>query len=165
MWVEFVVGFLLCSKRFFSRVLWFFPSPQKPTFQNSNSTRNIIDEEPLSGCGTSLSLYIFIIIIIDSSSTTSFDCQLTKVPSPCSCTVENLTITVLPERIILHLFKVEELYFIGYNMTTSARKGRDASVLTYHRIIEAFKFGYAWCSRLGDPAFNMDKKISEVGER
>ena len=77
----------------------------------------------------------------------------------------NSTITVLPETIILHLFKVEELYFIGYNMTSSARDGTNASVLTYHRIIEAFKFGYAWRSRLGDPAFNMDKNISEVIER
>ena len=71
----------------------------------------------------------------------------------------------VPETIILHLFKVEELYFIGYNMTSSARNGTNASVLTYHRIIEAFKFGYAWRSRLGDPAFNMDKNISEVSER
>ena len=50
-------------------------------------------------------------------------------------------------------------------MTSSARNGTNASVLTYHRIIEAFKFGYAWRSRLGDPAFNMDKNISEVSER
>ena len=50
-------------------------------------------------------------------------------------------------------------------MTSSARDGTNASVLTYHRIIEAFKFGYAWRSRLGDPAFNMDKNISEVSER
>ena len=50
-------------------------------------------------------------------------------------------------------------------MSSSARDGTNASVLTYHRIIEAFKFGYAWRSRLGDPAFNMDKNISEVSER
>ena len=31
-----------------------FPSPQKPTFPNSNSTRNQVDEEPLCGCATSL---------------------------------------------------------------------------------------------------------------
>ena len=36
MWVKFVVGSLLCSKRFFLRVLRFFPSPPKPTFPNSN---------------------------------------------------------------------------------------------------------------------------------
>ena len=29
-----------------------FPSPQKPTFPNSNSTRNQVDEEPLCGCAT-----------------------------------------------------------------------------------------------------------------
>jgi len=30
-----------------------FPSPQEPTFPNSNSTRNQVDEEPLCGCATS----------------------------------------------------------------------------------------------------------------
>ena len=47
--------------------------------------------------------------------------------------------------------------FAGYNMTA---KSRDS--LTFHRIIEAFKFGYAWRSRLGDPAFNID--MNEVIE-
>ena len=38
-----------------------FPSPQKPAFPNSNSTRNQVDEEPLCGCATckSLSIYLF----------------------------------------------------------------------------------------------------------
>ena len=40
--------------------------------------------------------------------------------------------------------------FTGYNMTS---KSRD-SPLTFHRVIEAFKFGYSWRSLLGDPAFN-----------
>ena len=35
-----------------------FPSPQKPTFLNSNSTRSQVDEEPLCGCATSKSLFI-----------------------------------------------------------------------------------------------------------
>ena len=42
-----------------------FPSPQKPTFPNSNSTRNQVDEEPLCGCATSKSLinfYLFYLI-------------------------------------------------------------------------------------------------------
>ena len=32
-----------------------FPPPQKPTFPNSNSTRNQVDKEPLCGCATSKS--------------------------------------------------------------------------------------------------------------
>ena len=35
-----------------------FPSPQKPTFPNSNSTRKQVDEEPLCGCATFKSLFI-----------------------------------------------------------------------------------------------------------
>ena len=42
-----------------------FPSPQKPTFPNSNSTRNQVDEEPFCGCTTSKSLfYLFIIFLM-----------------------------------------------------------------------------------------------------
>jgi len=37
-----------------------FPSSQKPTFPNSNSTRNQVDEEPLCGCVTSNSLFIYL---------------------------------------------------------------------------------------------------------
>ena len=37
-------------------------SPQKPTFPNSNSIRNQVDEEPLSGCATSKSLFIYLFI-------------------------------------------------------------------------------------------------------
>ena len=48
-----------------------YPSPQKPTFPNSNSTRNQVDEEPLWGCATSQSslfiiyLFIYLFITID----------------------------------------------------------------------------------------------------
>ena len=41
-----------------------FPSPQKPTFLNSNSTRNRVDEEPLCGCATSKSLFILFSVIL-----------------------------------------------------------------------------------------------------
>ena len=41
-----------------------FPSPQKPTFPNSKSIRNRVDEEPLCGCATSKLLLLFLIIII-----------------------------------------------------------------------------------------------------
>ena len=39
-----------------------FPSPQKATFPNCNSTRNQVDEEPLCGCATSKSLFISILL-------------------------------------------------------------------------------------------------------
>ena len=57
MWVEFVVGSLPCCERFFSGTP-VFPSHQKTTFPNSNSTRNQVDEEPLRGCAISKSLFI-----------------------------------------------------------------------------------------------------------
>ena len=60
MWVEFVVGSLPCSERFFSGYSG-FPSPQKPTFSNSNSTSNQVDGGSLSGCATSISLFILFI--------------------------------------------------------------------------------------------------------
>ena len=41
-----------------------FPSPQKPTFPNSHSARNQVDEEPLCGCATCKSLFIFIYFIM-----------------------------------------------------------------------------------------------------
>ncbi|KAL9958185.1 hypothetical protein ACROYT_G035163 [Oculina patagonica] len=41
----------------------------------------------------------------------------------------------------------------GYNMTASDRQGTNSSVLTYHRIVEAFKFAYAYRALLGDQDF------------
>ena len=41
-----------------------FPSPQKPTFPNSNSARNQVDEEPLCGCAISKSLFIYLLLFL-----------------------------------------------------------------------------------------------------
>ena len=60
MWVEFVVGSLPGSEKFFSEYSGFF-SPQKPTLPNPNSIRNQVDEEPLCGCAASKSLFIYFI--------------------------------------------------------------------------------------------------------
>ena len=66
--------------------------------------------------------------------------------------------------VVTEIFKNQVQFdFIGYNITSSARDGTEASVLTYHRIIEAFKFAYARRGQLGDPAFN--RSINEVNEK
>ena len=41
-----------------------FPSPQKPAFPNSNSTRNQVDEEPLYGYATCKSLFINLFVYV-----------------------------------------------------------------------------------------------------
>lgn len=45
-------------------------------------------------------------------------------------------------------------------MTSELRGNTANSSLMFHRIIEAFKFGFSWRARLADPAFNKD--INEV---
>ena len=57
----FVLSFAL---RGFSPGTPVFPSPQKPTFPNSNSTSNQVDEEPLCGRATSKSLFIYLFIYL-----------------------------------------------------------------------------------------------------
>ena len=44
-----------------------FPSPQKPTFPNSNSTRNHVDEQRLCGCAISKSFFIYFIYLFKSN--------------------------------------------------------------------------------------------------
>ena len=53
---------LFLAPRGFSPGTPVFPFPQKPTFSNSNSTRNQVDEEPLCGCATCKSLFIFYLL-------------------------------------------------------------------------------------------------------
>ena len=61
MWVEFV------APRGFSPGTPVFPSSQKPTLPNSNSTRNQVDEEPLcAGFTTSKSLFIYFLYLSDA---------------------------------------------------------------------------------------------------
>ena len=45
-----------------------FPSPQNPTFLNSNSTSNQGDKEPLQGTAASKSLFILFIVYLFSCS-------------------------------------------------------------------------------------------------
>ena len=60
------VGWVCCwfsplLREVFIWVLLFFP--QKPTLLNSNSTRNPVDKEPVSGCATSKLLFIYFFFI------------------------------------------------------------------------------------------------------
>ena len=53
---------LFLASRGFSPGTLVFPSPPKPTFPNSNSTRNQVDEKPLCGCTSSKSSFIIYFI-------------------------------------------------------------------------------------------------------
>ena len=48
----------------FLRVLRFSPLLKTPTFPNSNSTRNQVNEEPLCRCATSKSLFVYLFIYL-----------------------------------------------------------------------------------------------------
>ena len=52
---------LSLAPRGFSQGTPVFPSPQKLTFPNSNSTRNQVDKEALCGCATFKSLFIYLL--------------------------------------------------------------------------------------------------------
>ena len=58
---------LSLAPRGFSPGTPFFPSLQTPTFQNFNSTRNQVDEEPFCGCAH---FYLFIIYLFINSQPT-----------------------------------------------------------------------------------------------
>ena len=58
---------LSLSLRGFSPGTPVFPTPQKPIFPNSYSTKNQVEEEPLCGCATSKSLFYLFSIIYQSS--------------------------------------------------------------------------------------------------
>ena len=65
MWVNFVVGALLCSERFFSGCSS-FPLSLKTNVSKFQFDQNQVDEEPLfCGCATSkISIYLFIYLFI-----------------------------------------------------------------------------------------------------
>ena len=55
--------------KFRARASPVFPSPQKPTFSYSNSTRNDLGEEPLRGCATFISLFFSWLVHFNASLT------------------------------------------------------------------------------------------------
>ena len=55
-----------------------FPSPQKPTFPNSNSTRNLVDEEPVWMCYLQIVIYLFILFIYSDVGHVGFKADYTS---------------------------------------------------------------------------------------
>ena len=85
-----------------------FPSPQKPAFPNSNSTRNQVDEEPLSGCATSKSVFIYLFIYLFILLHLRLTCcgLLCRYCPKCKAhreATKQLSVWRLPEILIIHL--------------------------------------------------------------
>ena len=62
---------------------------QKPTFPNSNSNRNWVDKEPLSGCATSKLLFIYLFIYL-------FIIYMTLIEWVQSCQWLSTTVSLCP---------------------------------------------------------------------
>ena len=98
MGVEFVVGSLPCSERFFSRY------PGFPVSSKTNSTRNQVDEEPRSGCATSKSLFSYLFILLHLRLT--YCGLLCRYCPKCKAhreATKQLSVWRLPEILIIHL--------------------------------------------------------------
>ena len=89
MWLLGLLLVLSLAPRGFSPGTPVFPCPKKRTFpKNSNSTRNQVDKEPLSGCVTSksLSIYLFLyllflLVILNSSKNSSIGAAPSQISS------------------------------------------------------------------------------------
>ena len=90
--LSFVVGSLLCSERFFSRHSG-FPLSSKPTFPNSNSTRN----RPVCGCATSKSLFIYLIVFSLSLSLSLSSFYNLSIPAEYLCLITSTAVNQFAE--------------------------------------------------------------------
>ena len=102
MWVEFVVGSLLCSERFFSGYSG-IPFSSKTNIPNFNSIRNQVDEEPLCGCAISFSHYVkFYCFMFRHKFSTRVVCLHGKHTGSCTHTQCNLSFGTPPFQGLLH---------------------------------------------------------------
>ena len=103
MWVLSLLLVLSVAPRDFSPSTPVFSSPQKPAFSNSNSTRNQLDEEPLSGYATSKSLLIFFILLHLRLKCCGLLCRYCPKCKAHREATKQLSVWRLPEILIIHL--------------------------------------------------------------
>ncbi|CAH3109876.1 unnamed protein product, partial [Pocillopora meandrina] len=102
------------------------------SFYNGTLASEILrDIKRVNGSVTEEDLRSYRWILRDPYQSNIRDMKMYLTPPPTSGAVLALILNILRGR-------------SWYNMTSSARDDVNATVLTYHRIIESFKFSYAW---------------------
>ena len=87
------------------------PSPPKPTFANSNSTKNQVEEEPLCGCVSYISLFLPFIIIIINVPAYTLNQNYSKGPT--IWLLREMGVWVTSEKNILHTHFKGKNFFQG----------------------------------------------------
>ena len=107
------------APRGFSPGTMVFPSPQKPTFPNSNSIRNRVDEEPLCGSATSKSLYYHYYYILQKTSMVPADVMRSADPFELQQKVE-VSITLVSKTRVKNAVRMRAFPASGVNLPVSA---------------------------------------------
>ena len=132
---------LSLASRGFSPGTPVFPSSQKPTLPNSNSTRNRVDEEPLCGRATSKSLFIYFIIYVFICRCFCFFAKTLRAFSKtplCNRPSEIYIFTGFSEKTSLGWFIFYWVFLLSCVLPIKAQRGGRPYIFTGMKILNTF---------------------------